>query len=174
DAKGGDAEAATGVATVADTAEKRKAGAHTTGWSSLGKLLGGDCLRRLLQLLGVGRQEVAAYAYHDADGALSYEVVRFEPGKNGAAKAFLQRRPFRGSWAWGRAGGCYRQQADGTWTRVKGGTHQPGDLVLMQVPTVPYRLPQLLAADPTATVFVPEGEKKVEALAGLGLVATCN
>ena len=37
-----------------------------------------------------------------------------------------------------------------------------------------YRLPELLAADPTQTVFVVEGEKDADRLAGLGLVATTN
>ena len=37
-----------------------------------------------------------------------------------------------------------------------------------------YRLPQLLAADLTAIIFVVEGEKDVEALVQHGLVATCN
>lgn len=37
-----------------------------------------------------------------------------------------------------------------------------------------YRLPELLAADPAATVYVVEGEKDVETLRRRGLVATCN
>lgn len=37
---------------------------------------------------------------------------------------------------------------------------------------VPYRLPELLAADPALTVFVVEGEKDADRLASLGLVAT--
>jgi len=37
-----------------------------------------------------------------------------------------------------------------------------------------YRLPELLAADPLDTVFVPEGEKDVDALRAWSLVATCN
>jgi putative DNA primase/helicase len=41
-------------------------------------------------------------------------------------------------------------------------------------PRVPYRLPELLAADPGDTIFIPEGEKDCESLAALGLVATCN
>lgn len=45
---------------------------------------------------------------------------------------------------------------------------------LKGVERVPYRLPELLAADPAATVFVCEGEKDCDRLAGLGLVATCN
>jgi len=37
-----------------------------------------------------------------------------------------------------------------------------------------YRLPELRAADPAATVYIPEGEKDVENLRALGFVATCN
>ena len=43
-----------------------------------------------------------------------------------------------------------------------------------ELPKLLYRLPELIAADPTATVFVAEGEKDCDALAGLGLVSTCN
>ena len=39
---------------------------------------------------------------------------------------------------------------------------------------VPYRLPELLAADPSEPVWVTEGEKDCDALAALGLVATCE
>lgn len=38
---------------------------------------------------------------------------------------------------------------------------------------VPYRLPDLLAA-PDATVYIVEGEKDVNRLMGMGLLATCN
>lgn len=37
-----------------------------------------------------------------------------------------------------------------------------------------YRLPELLAAKPNRTVYVPEGEKDVDALAELGFVTTTN
>jgi hypothetical protein len=37
-----------------------------------------------------------------------------------------------------------------------------------------YRLPELMQADPDQPVFIPEGEKHVDALQLLGLVATCN
>lgn len=40
--------------------------------------------------------------------------------------------------------------------------------------TVLYRLPALLAADPTQIVFLPEGEKDVDRLWTLGLIATTN
>jgi hypothetical protein len=39
---------------------------------------------------------------------------------------------------------------------------------------LPYRLPELLAADTSATVFICEGEKDVDALREFGLVATTN
>jgi len=37
-----------------------------------------------------------------------------------------------------------------------------------------YRLPELSKADRKQSVFIPEGEKDVEALRQLGLIATCN
>lgn len=39
---------------------------------------------------------------------------------------------------------------------------------------VPYRLPELLAADPAQPVFIVEGEKDSDRLAALGFVATTN
>lgn len=61
-------------------------------------------------------------------------------------KTFRQRRPEGSGWNWG----------------VKG------------VRKLPYRLPELLAAPADAPVFIVEGEKDADALAALGLVATCN
>jgi hypothetical protein len=63
-------------------------------------------------------------------------------------KQFLQRRPDgRGGWSWNLDG----------------------------VRRVLYRLPEVLAAvQKGETVFIPEGEKDVHSLVGLGLVATCN
>lgn len=45
---------------------------------------------------------------------------------------------------------------------------------LQNVERVLYRYPELLEADEKRVVFVVEGEKDVETLAGLGMVATCN
>ena len=39
---------------------------------------------------------------------------------------------------------------------------------------IPYRLPELIAAPPSATIFIAEGEKDCDALARLSFVATCN
>ncbi len=62
-------------------------------------------------------------------------------------KGFFQRQPKSGGgWAWNLQG----------------------------VRRILYRLPELLAADPTEPVFVVEGEKDVDRLVGLELVVTCN
>jgi len=62
-------------------------------------------------------------------------------------KDFRQRRPNgKGGWFWSMQG----------------------------VRRVLYRLPELLAADPDEKVYICEGEKDVDRLIGLGLVATCN
>jgi len=62
-------------------------------------------------------------------------------------KSFRQRRPDgNGGWSWN----------------------------LGDTPRVLYRLPELAAADPAEWVFVVEGEKDVESIRSLELVATCN
>ena len=61
-------------------------------------------------------------------------------------KDFRQRKPDAGRWTW----------------KTK------------DVRKVPYRLPELLAADPARPVFVVEGEKDADRLAALGLTATTN
>lgn len=86
----------------------------------------------------------ATYDYHDEAGELLFQVVRMEP------KDFRQRRPdpsTRDGWNWS----------------VKG------------VRQVPYRLPELIEAIGLGkTIYIPEGEKDVDALRSSGLTATCN
>jgi putative DNA primase/helicase len=48
------------------------------------------------------------------------------------------------------------------------------NLTVKGVRKVPYRLPELLAADLAALVFIPEGEKDADRLVKSGLVATTN
>jgi hypothetical protein len=84
------------------------------------------------------------YDYRDEGGELLFQVVR-TPMPNG--KTFRQRRPDgRDGWIWDVEG----------------------------VRRLLYRLPELLAADPSETVYVVEGEKDVETLRASGLVATTN
>jgi hypothetical protein len=90
-------------------------------------------------------KEVARYPYCDETGEVLYEVVRYEPGFNGKSKSFKQVP------ASGKTG--------------------PG--AMDGVRLVPYRLPDVLkAAENGAIVTVPEGEKDVETLAAIGVVAT--
>lgn len=90
-----------------------------------------------------GQGPVAVYNYQDEQGALLFQVLRYEP------KDFKQRRPNSPGpgWVWSTKG----------------------------VRRVPYRLPELLEAiAEQKTVFIVEGEKDVDNLARLGVVATCN
>lgn len=85
---------------------------------------------------------VATYDYVTADGELICQTVRFEP------KDFKQRRPDPdkpGGWIW---------KLDGIENRPL------------------YRLPELLAADLAATVYLVEGEKDCDRLHKRGLIAT--
>lgn len=95
-----------------------------------------------------GPRIVATYDYCDENGCLLYQAVRFEP------KDFRQRRP---------ATAHPRPHAKEDWHWNLTGTRR-----------VLYRLPELLRADPSETVWICEGEKDVEALRRLGLVATTN
>ena len=89
---------------------------------------------------------VASYDYRDETNALLFQVVR----KPKTAKPrFVQRRPTPG--------------APGKWTWSTRGVRR-----------VLYRLPELLAADADAPVFVCEGEKDVDNVRAVGLTATCN
>lgn len=64
-----------------------------------------------------------------------------------APKDFRQRRPKEGGgWTWS----------------------------VKDISKVPYRLPELLAVDPSKTVFIVEGEKDCDRLHKLGMVATTN
>lgn len=87
------------------------------------------------------------YDYCGADGEVAFRVER--RGK-GTAKPFLQYGP------------------DG-----RGGFHAAAGC-MQGVVRIPYRLPELLAADPQAIVYVCEGEKDADRLANAGLIATTN
>ena len=83
----------------------------------------------------------ATYDYRDADGNISYQVLRYVTSSGG--------RTFR------------QRQNIANWS-------------LQGVERLPYKLPELLAAPLETPVFITEGEKDVDRLTGIGLVATCN
>ncbi|MEN3791835.1 AAA family ATPase [Fulvimarina sp. MAC3] len=95
----------------------------------------------------VGKKIVAVYRYEDEAGERVFEAVRMEgrdPDTNQRIKVFFQRK-------------------DENTYGVKG------------CRVVPYRLPELMEAiAQERPVFVVEGEKDVDRLAKLGVVATCN
>lgn len=104
--------------------------------------------------------ETAVYDYLDTNGVLRYQVVRKEPvpQTEPPVKDFLQRHP------------CPDKNGDMVW-------NLGGNSVECSCPKIDrllYRLPELIAADPDATVYIVEGEKDVEKLRASGLVATCN
>jgi putative DNA primase/helicase len=90
------------------------------------------------------RRIVATYDSCSIDGHLLFQVVRLDP------KTFRQRRPdpaSPGQWLW---------DLDG-------------------VEPVLYRLPESRqAVEAGQTIYIPEGEKHVDALRALGLAATTN
>jgi putative DNA primase/helicase len=89
---------------------------------------------------------VKEYDYLDEGGQLAYQALRCRYDDNGE-KTYRLRRP----------------DGKGGWIRnMKGVTR------------LPYRLPELLAADPDALVFVVEGEKCADRVRSEGLIATTN
>ncbi len=92
---------------------------------------------------GGGWRDVARFEYVGADGTVTYRTLRKE--KPGERKRFVAQRPDgRGGWVNG----------------------------LGDAERVLYRLPDILAADPATVVYLTEGERKADKLAGWGMVAT--
>lgn len=129
------------------------------------------------------------YPYTDRDGALLYEVCRYEWVEDGKrSKTFRQRRPSPGEpgrWLWGLAAGEYvRPKWTDDWLladkdklkKWAGQIRQRRDIEEEQ-PHVLYRLPELYeetlqAPEDRRTIFNAEGEKDIETLVAWGLVAT--
>jgi hypothetical protein len=102
---------------------------------------------------------VARYVYRDETGQQLFEVERREP------KSFRQRRPD------GNGGYVWHLDCSVPAECAKLG-HPP--LSPPSVRRLLYRLPELLAAPADVPIFVVEGEKDVDRLAEVGLVATTN
>lgn len=110
---------------------------------------------------GESRRIVAVYDYTDENGRLLHQTLRFEP------KAFAQRA------ACPRGGGCPGVTKDGKPLCYRDDEGRWWHRSLDGVRTVLYRLPEVLAAVQAGQrVYIVEGEKDVESLRALGLVAT--
>jgi hypothetical protein len=123
-----------------------------------------------------------------------FEVLRFtfrthagDPILNADGKPqkkFMQRRPAPDEvdvWIWGiRAGEYMRKQPGRNWVPFDATKFETFPATKQRktfgaTPTIPYKLPELLAAiAANRTVLVAEGEKKVDALDALGFAATCS
>lgn len=106
---------------------------------------------------------IAVYNYVDEDGRLLHQTLRFEP------KGFAQRAVCP------RGGGCPGTTHDGKSLCYQDDEGRWWHRSLDGVQTVLYRLPEVLAAARAGQrIYVVEGEKDVESLRALRLVATTN
>jgi putative DNA primase/helicase len=93
----------------------------------------------------ITRTTTGRYVYRNSDGTPYLLVERKEPGVDGKKKVFYQ-------------------------------SHWDGEKWIRGAPVGPrilYGLPELIAAAPSTTVFIPEGEGKVDVLREKGFSATC-
>ena len=112
---------------------------------------------------------VETYPYEDEEGALAYEVLRFEPVGGEGKKTFKQRRRHNGAIVNGLNAGAYKLGRGGEYFPAK--VEAPGAIELEASPRFLYRLPAVLAS--SVVVYV-EGEKDVATVEALGFVATTN
>ncbi len=91
------------------------------------------------------------YDYKNEAGELKFQCVRIETVNNEGkkSKTFRHRQPDgKGEWLW--------------------------NISNPPVEKIPYRLPELLNSAPDESVFIAEGEKDVDSLLDIGVIATCN
>lgn len=101
---------------------------------------------------------VAIYNYRDSAGEVLHQTIRYEP------KRFTQRRraePHQTYIQGKREYRSYRDRQGKWWLNTLNG-----------IEPVPFRLPDILAADPSKLIFFCEGEKDALRLAELGLLST--
>jgi putative DNA primase/helicase len=120
----------------------------------------------------VKRRVVATYDYRDETGKLIFQVQRTDP------KGFWQRRPhpmLAEHWIYGLNGGWYSPSEKNPKSWTYSNEQKPGGREFGDIEPMLYRLPELLAsAEKKQPVILVEGEKDVETLRELGLVATTN
>jgi hypothetical protein len=144
----------------------------------------------ITQRMRIMDNPTATYSYRYEDGTLAYQKLRFEAFDKGVRqyKNFKQRRPLprslyraaeipedvKESWVWGLAEGEYGRKFDTKYDLYAVTDEHQCSIKMPDTRLVLYRLPELLAANIEAPVFLVEGEKDVETLRNLGFVATCT
>ncbi|RMC93027.1 hypothetical protein D9O40_18285 [Clostridium autoethanogenum] len=115
---------------------------------------------------------VATYKYKDETGKVLFEKVRFYP------KKFLQKRKVNDAIVWGLEGGNYYENYPGSnvWSRKKKADKENVKVKRFekQKPIL-YNLPDLIeGVKKGQNIYIVEGEKDVDNLKKIGIVATCN
>lgn len=116
---------------------------------------------------------IAIYPYHDDNGNLAYEVLKFAKT---APRRFMQRRPHPdGGWIWGLQAGLYGKTRGGDWFKAKEGKKYEQTAQFDEARWYLYRrsevLDAILAGKP---VLLAEGEKDADTLREWGFCATTN
>ncbi|MCW2309702.1 AAA family ATPase [Rhodobium gokarnense] len=116
------------------------------------------------------------YDYVDEEGTFVCQVVRY---RKPAEPRFRQRRKAKnGVWIWGLSDGTYgRFRRDGDWFKFsqKHADRYVETTEFGEVARFLYGLPEVVEAVALEqAVYLPEGEKDVDNLRAMGLVATCN
>lgn len=106
---------------------------------------------------------VASYRYTTADGELIYTIERWEPGKNGRSKDFIQRVPIEYAIAQKDCPVCDATRGTPCAHERRAAFKHP-DQVLYGLPALRERAHE--------AVFIVEGEKCADALGALGVLAT--
>lgn len=134
------------------------------------------------------RRETDRYPYHTEDGYLIGSKIRLEPGKDGRSKDFAWERDLPdaarhqfgipdgvkatvNSLAYGFYTGVLRN-GEYKFHQIFGRHEKSVELPAVNPLLSLWRLPQIVAADPRAPVFVVEGEKVAKELVRLGFQAT--
>lgn len=111
----------------------------------------------------------AVYQYKDKDGNVLFEKVRFRP------KRFSQRRTVKGLTIWGLEAGTYYETFPGSKNFSMKERKNNTAVEVEAVQPVIYNLPAVVEGiNYNQTIYIVEGEKDVDNVNKLGLIATCN
>lgn len=116
---------------------------------------------------------IAAFDYHDADGNLAYQVLKFPKT---AARRYMQRRPYKDGWIWGLQAGEYgRRRGDKHFWKAKEDKTYDEVVTVDDAERFLYRREDVAREKANAgLVILNEGEKDAETVFSFGVTATTN